>query len=324
MEFGSQVYGTSLPTSDTDIKGVFLPTARDILLGTVTPTISKTTKQDNTARNTADDVDTELFSLQQYCKLLAEGQTVAVDMLFVPSKHYIDKCAHRIWREIAIKPEKFLHSGSASFVGYCRTQANKYGIKGSRVAAVRAAVEALSGSDARTKLHDPHVMLKLIDVISQHGEHASFVVLKGPNGEPAEHFECCNRKMPLTATVKYALGQYQDVLDKYGARALAAEANNGVDWKALSHAVRIANQAVELLTDHTVTFPRPEAALLLQIRKGELPYKQVAEMIEQGIVDVEAASAKSTLPKQADIEWIEHMLVDVYSEVIDEYRSKAS
>ena len=31
--FGSRLYGTELPDSDYDVKGVFLPTADEILLG---------------------------------------------------------------------------------------------------------------------------------------------------------------------------------------------------------------------------------------------------------------------------------------------------
>lgn len=32
MKFGSHLYGTATPESDTDIKGVFLPELRDLLL----------------------------------------------------------------------------------------------------------------------------------------------------------------------------------------------------------------------------------------------------------------------------------------------------
>ena len=32
--YGSKLYGTDSPTSDTDIRGVFIPNKRDLLLGT--------------------------------------------------------------------------------------------------------------------------------------------------------------------------------------------------------------------------------------------------------------------------------------------------
>jgi hypothetical protein len=39
-----------------------------------------------------------------------------------------------------------------------------------------------------------------------------------------------------------------------------AETQEGVDWKALSHAVRVGTQALELLKTGHVTFPLPNAA----------------------------------------------------------------
>ena len=85
----------------------------------------------------AGDVDTETFSLQQYFKLLTEGQTVALDMLFNPWP----ETATPLWGHIVRNREKLLTKKSAAFVGYCRQQANKYGIKGSRVAAAKEAME---------------------------------------------------------------------------------------------------------------------------------------------------------------------------------------
>ncbi len=82
------------------------------------------------------------------------------------------------------------------------------------------------------------------------------------------------------------------------------------------HAVRVASEAYELLMLHHITYPRPEAALLLQIRKGELPYQQVAELIEQGLADLGYAQSKSTLPAEPDRQWAEDFVHDRYLEHI--------
>src|ERR1700744_6582982 len=87
MEFGSQVYGTNLPNSDTDIKGVYIPEPKHILLATTKDAINYNTKQGSLTKNQPNDLDEEYYSLQKYLKLLCEGQTVALDMLFVPEKH---------------------------------------------------------------------------------------------------------------------------------------------------------------------------------------------------------------------------------------------
>ncbi len=91
-----------------------------------------------------------------------------------------------------------------------------------------------------------------------------------------------------------------------------AESNQGVDWKALSHAVRVARQAIELLRTGEVIFPRPEAAHLRAIKLGELPYAQVAEEIDDLLPAVEREAALSTLPETADIAWIDDFVAEVY------------
>ena len=138
MQFGSHVYGTNVPTSDYDFKAVHLPEGRDILLQRPQNTINVKAKLDGTKKNTAEDTDFESFSLQQYLKLLLEGQTVALTMLFTPDRWIIDTSEE--WELIRASKARFLYRGVSAFAGYCRQQANKYGVKGSRVAASRAAV----------------------------------------------------------------------------------------------------------------------------------------------------------------------------------------
>src|ERR1700691_2658395 len=86
MQFGSHIYGTNLPTSDLDYKAVHIPVAGDILLQRVKPAISIKTKQDDTKKNTASDIDFESFALQKYMAMLMEGQTVALSMLYTPEQ----------------------------------------------------------------------------------------------------------------------------------------------------------------------------------------------------------------------------------------------
>lgn len=318
MRFGSHVYGTNLPTSDTDIKGVFLPHSDDILLQTAKGSSTSSTKEDKTAKNTADDVDVELFSLHKYVRLLLEGQTVALDMLFTGEEFYEIE-PHPVWKFLQRNRHKFLHSGAASFAGYCREQANKYGIKGSRVAAVRSTVEFLR---SQAEKHPNKLQGRLREVWAEvegfveGKEHILITPRRGPDGQEVPHLECCNRLTAIHNTFKQCLEVYERILENYGNRALMAESNQGVDWKALSHAVRVCEEAKELLSTGKVTFPRPEKELLLKIRKGELAYKQVAEMIEQGLNELESYSARSTLPKEPDYEFANKFIALAYANVV--------
>jgi len=51
--------------------------------------------------------------------------------------------------------------------------------------------------------------------------------------------------------------------------------------------------------------------LLLQIKKGELPYKQVAELIEQGLVELEEYQKISPLPQKPDYKFAEELIYQI-------------
>lgn len=317
MQFGSHVYGTNVPTSDHDYKAVHLPLGRDILLQRVQDAINVKTKQDGTQKNTAADIDFESFSLQKYLRLLLEGQTVALSMLFTPDRWLLETSP--LWVEIQRNKERWLHRGVAAFAGYCRQQANKYGIKGSRVAATRAMVSTLQGMIGSSY---PACKLsahwdKLVEVMSGQ-EHVEFLTdtLRGRPECVVRMISVCNRKAQEHITLKEALKIYQHLLDEYGQRALMAETNEGVDWKALMHATRVCQEAEELLLHRTITYPRPEADLLLKIRKGELPYKEVAGILEAGMERLEECQRISTLPDKPDHGAADGLVVEWYGKQV--------
>lgn len=314
MRFGSHVYGTNTPESDLDYKGVYVPDGRDILLQQTKESISTSTKVNPNAKNQAGDIDVEVFSIQKYLSLLCEGQTVAIDMLFTPQEFWTE--TNLAW-SLMILPnkDKFLHRGYASFAGYCRTQANKYGVKGSRVAAMRAALELFKTLPQRDRMSDHReVILSLL------GEHISLTQCRAPNGKMEDHLEVCGRKLPFHTSIKYAVELYQRIFDKYGHRALMAEQNSGVCWKAMMHAVRIADQAKELLLTGNVEFPRPNREELLKIRKGEVPYRVVAERIELGLEEMENASLNSNLRAAPDYEFVEKLIIDMHQAAVRDYQ----
>jgi predicted nucleotidyltransferase len=316
MQFGSTLYGTRTPTSDIDIKGVFIPSARDIVLQQAPKVITDNTKLNERAKNTADDVDSEFFSLQQYLKLLMDGQTVCLDMLFAPPSMIESK--NYIWDEVYEYRHKFISKQSKAFVGYCRQQANKYGIKGSRVAAVRGVLQALkaTGKDEQ-RLGDvirdnSYIMNTPIDIASGNNEYVEEIDIRLFNGSVVRHLKVCGRKLPFTIKVKEAVKILQKLFDEYGQRALLAEENAGIDWKAMSHAVRVGREAIDLFETGEIVFPLPYAKHLLEIKTGALPYKEVAEEIESLLELVETAAEKSTLQEIPDYDFAEQLVYDHY------------
>lgn len=312
IKFGSHLYGTSTPSSDLDFKSIFVPSARDILLQRAKGAMNDSRPKADREKNYAGEVEEERFSLQRFLGLASEGQTVALDVLFAPEWAWVEEPS-REWRVIIENRHRLLTKKSAAFIGYARQQANKYGIKGSRVSAARSALALLDdGLEAHGSVAKLATLEEGVRSLSRGNEHMGFSEDATPHGQTVVMWEVCNRKMPLTASIKSARDIMKRIVDEYGKRALMAETQQGVDWKALSHAVRVGNQAIELLETGYVTFPLPNAAHVLEIKQGRRTYQDVAAEIEDLLIRVEAAAQRSSLPNEPDREWIDGFVADVY------------
>lgn len=128
--------------------------------------------------------------------------------------------------------------------------------------------------------------------------------------------EVVEKAIPLTAFSKSAKDLYQKKLDEYGKRSLEAETAQGVDWKAMSHAVRIAQEAIEFLDTGFITLPRPNAAFLLDIKNGKFESDFVSQMIDDLLIEVEQAVEKSNLPEEPDKEWIDSFVAMVHADIV--------
>lgn len=311
MQSGSKVYGCSLPSSDTDEVGVFIPSGRDIVLGAAPTTRSSNTKKGD-AKNTAADTDSTFYSLSRFFELVAQAQVVAVDMLFTPPE-FITSPWNQIWHEILDNRHRLLSKKMSAFVGYSKAQASRYSLRGDRMLALEHVIAVLKEWNQRYKLQDCHPQ----DWVK--GVENFWEFIKVVKADDGEFLEVCGKRVGLTAGVKYALNIFENAHKDYGHRARQA-AQNGGDFKALYHAYRICEEAKELLLTGYITFPRPEAPLLLQIRQGELPYEQVSEMLERGVQEILDAQKVSNLPESPDTSFMREFTYRHYfNKVVDDH-----
>ena len=289
MIFGSHLYGTNTPESDTDYKGVFMPSKEEILLGRIPKAISETTKKGNEEKNTVEDIDTDTYSLHYFIYLACEGETVALDMLHAPPRMVIE--TSEIWEELVSLRSKFYTKNLKAFVGYCRKQAAKYGIKGSRLASAKKVNEFLKEQNSEVKLADVWDLLPLPEHVYMISDHKSGLRM----------YQVCGKKLQETAKVEYVIPILERFIEQYGERAKLAEKNEGIDWKAVSHALRAGYQTRYILKEGTIIFPLPEATFLRIVKQGQLHYtKEVAPVLENLMDEIEELSAISSLPEKVD------------------------
>lgn len=294
MKFGSHLYGTDTPESDMDYKGVFLPTIEEIFLNKVPKSYSFSTKStfENGVKNTKDDTDIEIYSLHYFIKLACEGQTVALDMLHAPNNMIIEQSY--IWDKIVENRDKFYTKNLKAFIGYARTQAAKYGLKGSRLHAAKEFLEILS--EFKQRSDDGHRLKKIWHLLPTN-EHCKFIN-DTPNG--VLQYQINGKIIQSTMRTDYAYEIISKYYNEYGSRAKLAAENKGIDWKALSHAMRAAFQVKELLVNNTITFPLTSANYIRNIKQGKYHAMEVIQNLEDEITVIEELTKHSSLPDKVD------------------------
>ena len=302
MVFGSHLYGTAGPSSDKDFKGVYLPTLTQMRLGKFPKSYNENTKQNSSEKNTSEDTDREVYSLHYFLELAKKGETVALDMLHAPESAWVSHTWK--WKVIVDRRSMFYTKNLSSLVGYARKQAAKYGVKGSRLAEAKAVLTVLKEHGALPlgpqKVHD---ILSLLPT----GEHCG---LQTSNG--VEFYEVCGKKMTLNAFALHYVPMMEHFVEEYGNRAKQAEANEGIDWKAVSHAFRAAFQVKGILLDGDFTYPLPETEFLRAVKSGSLHFKtEVGPRLDALMDEVEALSANSTLPDAVDDASIDALLLSL-------------
>lgn len=297
---GSHLYGLNTESSDTDFKGVYLPSLNDYLLCRVKSSINLSTNKTN-QKNDANDVDYEVYSLNKFVEMLVSGEMVAFDMLFAPENfvEYYDSQGNTIssdnklveqnpvWQIRNTYSDLFASSDMRAYLGYCKKQAAKYGIKGSRLASLRVLlsqvnyIDTIEGLFFKGKLADVVNDLPIDQYCFVDGD--SYVVL--------------GKRHQLTISFSEFRDRVNATLHQYGNRAKLAEQNNGVDWKAVSHAFRAGYQILEMYNTGRMQLPLPkdQRNTILDIKLGKRDWKDVKQELEKLINQVEDKSLNCNL-----------------------------
>lgn len=317
MVFGSYLYGLNTPNSDKDYKGIYLPERDNLLLGNYARHYSESTGNDK-SKNTADDVDVEIFSLPYFIELACKGETVAVDMLHADvnllDTEFRPTLVGLIWRELKANRHMFYTRDMKSYIGYARKQANKYGVKGSRMGDVEKVINWLKFSK-----NDEQRFTTTIRQVYTQLPTSEFVRLVSQDTKQGElkFYEICGRKYQDTLTLEQLLVHAQGIYDEYGDRAKMAKLDLGVDWKAVSHALRASYQMLGILKDGDFEYPLPQTEFLLAVKKGELNFvNEVQPELERLIPEIEKLCETSKLPQKVDRNYWDSWLLQVYEDFL--------
>ena len=332
MKYGSHLYGLNTPDSDTDYKTIVLPTAKEIVMQKADFTIKSSTG-DAHGKNTADDIDDEIMSLSKFLDMAMAGKNTALDMLHAGEDVIIESSP--LWDELQANRHLFYTKDMSTYVDYVQGQAAKYGVKGSRLAALSEAMEYLrqfeEGADGKFMLDQigvgaltdaPTRLGEVADGLPL-GEHAQIIEVDGKVGKQ-QFYEICQRKFDFKNGINYVIDAMQKIYDGYGHRAKLAESNEGVDWKAVSHALRAGYQARAIYAKGGFEYPLAETDFIMNVKTGQCDYKTVVQpAIEELVAEVTELAEKSSLPETCDREYWEQWLLKqhviiIFGEIRDE------
>jgi len=294
-----------------DYKGIYLPERNDLLLGRVKDTVKFSTGDDK-SKNTVDDIDDEWMSLPFFLKLAMKGETVALDMLHATDDDNVERFEYgHIWDSFVAHREKFYTKNLKAYMGYVKKQAAKYGVKGSRLAVMETALN-LAKNDFEA-FNDPNVTLGNLMNQMPIGEHSAIVTSEHPTIGTQTFYEICGRKFQDTSKLPYFIENLQKIYDSYGERAQAAKNNEGIDWKATSHALRAGYQLRDIYTKGTFSYPLDQTDFLRDVKAGNLDFtSNVGPALEDLVQEIEAMVDGVTFPDNVDSEYWDSWLLATY------------
>ena len=166
-------------------------------------------------KNTSDDYDIELVSMQKFADLCYGMQTVFVDMLFA-SKHKKFTLYKSAMFDRTFEAYKSLLSNKIEpFYAYAISQATRYSVKGDRLNALETAgsfvANLIQNGQAEAKLKD-------IDFTPICLKHPIFIRVE--EGEDSRvYLDILGRKTIETATISYLENTLKPIRKTYGGRA---------------------------------------------------------------------------------------------------------
>ncbi|MFD2573279.1 DNA polymerase beta superfamily protein [Spirosoma soli] len=328
---GSRAYGTDLPTSDVDIRGVFVLPQAD-LYGL------RYVEQVNDATN-----DIVFYELGRFVELLTKNNPNILELLCTPDDCILYK--HPLFNRLT--PGDFLSKlCKDTFAGYAVSQIKKarglnkkilnplpkerksllnfcYVLagQGSQPASDWLAKHGLNqmqcglvsvphARDVYALFYDPTNTLQLRGLIA--GVDSAEVSLSSvpKDAQPVAYLSvnhdgyssyCKDYREYWEWVEKRNNTRYQNTLDH----------GKNYDAKNMMHTFRLLDMACEILETGSVLVRRPNRAELLQIRAGAFEYDDLIVQAEQKVAQVEAAAANSSLPDRPNQAKIEQVLVEM-------------
>lgn len=334
---GSHAYGLALPTSDIDLRGVFILPKRAFYGFDRTEQVSNPTQ------------DETYYEVGRYAELLCRNNPNLLELLAIPP----DCVRYRHPLMARFTPDMVLSKlCEQTFAGYAHAQIKK--ARGLNKKILNPVEPAL-----KTILDFCHVAegqgsVPLVEWLRRRGWRQEdcglaavphfrdgYALFHEANPPPGEHYRGIvsgpdAREVSLGSIPKPAIPAGLMHFNKDGYSAYCREYREYWDWvekrnearyqntlehgkhydaKNLMHTFRLLHMALEIATEGRINVRRADRDFLLRIRRGEFNYADLLGRADEKLAEVRAAYAICGLPEQPDAAGVEAVLAEIRESV---------
>ena len=293
--YGSHLYGTAMPGSDVDIRGVYLPGLADFL-GTAAPEPAALAPQGDFPAS--DDI--LHFPVGLFVDQVIRMKVNCVEIFLAAEQaHTAGARLHPAMAPILEARADLLNADPAGFIGHARQRAGAYlGDDDPRDTTLQAnihaetclreAAESAPGAAGRPIADIPGLAERL-------AAHPGITRTTNAAGVPVVMIH--TRQTAETERVAVAL----EVVTRRLARFRKAPADQDPARKAkdLATALRMVESARDLMRDGTIRFPVPRAAHYRAIRRGEVADAHIIDDLDAAQDEAERIVATGASPLRA-------------------------
>lgn len=295
---GSHAYGTNVPTSDLDIRGIAMHSAEDIILGRGFEQVIN------------EKTDTTIYSLKKVVSLLTNCNPNVIEILGLKPEHYL--YVSNIGEELLRQKDMFLSMRCVgSFMGYANQQ--MYRLQQKSLVTLSEAelnahiVRTLNGM--KEMLEGNHDM----SGINVHLKDGKIVLDLNIKDYPAESLSA------VLGVLNKTINDY----NKNSKRNDYAEQHNKIAKHSM-HLLRLYMMCEDILLHGEInTYRIKEHGLLMAVRNGSYlaadgkPTEKFFDIVHDYEARLEYAKEHSVLPKKPDMKRIDNFLMWANMQMIE-------